>query len=199
MDSLNLHLELLTATPRTVKLEPFCHIGFIGRSNVGKSSLINLLTKKQQVAHTSSNPGKTRTLNFYKTQYPLYLVDMPGYGYAKVPKTEREKWVRMFDEYFSLYQDRLLLFILLDSRHPLQPADKEFLLYIRSFSMPKVICFTKIDQSGQKDLAASRKSLAQFYTTTGSEYQVIESSSKTSKGKKELLSIISDFQTNYKG
>lgn len=194
MDALNLQIEFLSVKPESLKLEPFRHVAVIGRSNVGKSSLINMLSKRQQAAYISSNPGKTRTLNFYKTQYPLYLVDMPGYGYARVSKTEREKWHYMIQSYFALFQDRMLLFLLIDARHPVQPADVEFFLMARSYSMPKIVCLTKTDQAGQKEIAICRKSLKNILSEIGSDYQVVESSSKTGKGKKDLLKLIAEYQ-----
>src|SRR5664280_2910859 len=103
--------------------------GFIGRSNVGKSSLINMLTGWSKLAKTSVQPGKTRTINHFAVNDRWYLVDLPGYGYAKVPVKLREKWVRATEEYILKRENLVSLFVLLDSRHKPQRSDIESVSY----------------------------------------------------------------------
>jgi GTP-binding protein len=120
--------------------------GFIGRSNVGKSSLINMLTGWSKLAKTSVQPGKTRTINHFAVNDCWYLVDLPGYGYAKVPVKLREKWVRATEEYILKRENLVSLFVLLDSRHKPQRSDIEFMEFLGLNSIPFARVFTKSDK-----------------------------------------------------
>jgi GTP-binding protein len=120
--------------------------GFIGRSNVGKSSLINMLTGWSKLAKTSVQPGKTRTINHFAVNDRWYLVDLPGYGYAKVPVKLREKWVRATEEYILKRENLVSLFVLLDSRHKPQRSDIEFMEFLGLNSIPFARVFTKSDK-----------------------------------------------------
>lgn len=137
--------------PVTLKPE----FGFIGRSNVGKSSLINMLTGWSKLAKTSVQPGKTRTINHFYINESWYLVDLPGYGYAKVPIKLREKWVKE-TENFILKRDNLVsLFVLLDSRHKPQKSDLEFMDYLGNNQIPFARVFTKSDKLSKTALEIS--------------------------------------------
>jgi GTP-binding protein len=125
---------------------------FIGRSNVGKSSLINMITGRKKLALTSSTPGKTRTINHFLINDAWYLVDLPGYGYAKRSKTERNAWKDMMDSYFTERENLLAVFVLLDSRHDPKKNDLEFMEYLGQLEVPFVMAFTKIDKIGQLKL-----------------------------------------------
>ena len=120
--------------------------GFIGRSNVGKSSLINMLTGWSKLAKTSIQPGKTRTINHFAVNDRWYLVDLPGYGYAKVPVKLREKWVRATEEYILKRENLVSLFVLLDSRHKPQRSDIEFMEFLGLNRIPFARVFTKSDK-----------------------------------------------------
>jgi GTP-binding protein len=120
--------------------------GFIGRSNVGKSSLINMLTGWSKLAKTSVQPGKTRTINHFIVNDSWYLVDLPGYGYAKVPVKLREKWVRATEEYILKRDNLVSLFVLLDTRHKPQRSDLEFMEFLGMNSIPFARVFTKSDK-----------------------------------------------------
>jgi GTP-binding protein len=120
--------------------------GFIGRSNVGKSSLINMLTGWSKLAKISVQPGKTRTINHFEVNDSWYLVDLPGYGYAKVPVKLREKWVRATEEYILKRENLVSLFVLLDSRHKPQRSDLEFMEFLGLNSIPFTRVFTKSDK-----------------------------------------------------
>lgn len=120
--------------------------GFIGRSNVGKSSLINMLTGWSKLAKTSVQPGKTRTINHFFVNESWYLVDLPGYGYAKVPVKLREKWVKATENYILKRENLVCLFVLLDSRHKPQRSDLEFMEFLGINQIPFTMVFTKTDK-----------------------------------------------------
>jgi GTP-binding protein len=120
---------------------------FIGRSNVGKSSLINMLTNNAKLAKTSSSPGKTQMINFFDINQRWYLVDLPGYGYAKISKTKRKEWRQMIENYLIQRQSLACACILIDSNLPPQEVDIEFLDWIGKVRIPIVIVFTKADKS----------------------------------------------------
>ena len=120
--------------------------GFIGRSNVGKSSLINMLTGWSKLAKTSVQPGKTRTINHFVVNESWYLVDLPGYGYAKVPVKLREKWVRATEDYILRRENLVSLFVLLDTRHKPQRSDLEFMEFLGINSIAFARVFTKSDK-----------------------------------------------------
>jgi GTP-binding protein len=128
--------------PTTLKPE----FGFIGRSNVGKSSIINMLTGFSKLAKTSVQPGKTRTINHFYINESWYLVDLPGYGYAKVPIRLREKWVKATENYIMKRENLVSLFVLLDSRHKPQKSDLEFMEYLGNNQIPFARVFTKSDK-----------------------------------------------------
>lgn len=126
--------------------------GFIGRSNVGKSSLINMITGWSKLAKTSIHPGKTRTINHFFINENWYLVDLPGYGYAKVPLKMREKWSGAIEEYIRKRENLVSLFVLLDSRHKPQKSDLQFMEFLGLNSIPFVRVFTKTDKVGRSAL-----------------------------------------------
>lgn len=119
---------------------------FIGRSNVGKSSLINMLTQRKSLAKTSQLPGKTQLINHYRINKEWYLVDLPGYGYAKVSKQEREKWHQMIDDYLYNRPNLVCIFVLVDSRLDPQKSDLEFMEKLTHGGLPFHIIFTKADK-----------------------------------------------------
>ena len=129
--------------------------GFIGRSNVGKSSLINMITGWTKLAKISVQPGKTRTINHFIINEKWYLVDLPGYGYAKVPVRLREKWVKETEHYILRRENLICLFVLLDSRHPPQKSDLEFMESIGNKQIPFARVFTKSDKLSKNDLEKS--------------------------------------------
>jgi GTP-binding protein len=137
--------------PTTLKPE----FGFIGRSNVGKSSLINMLTGFSKLAKTSVQPGKTRTINHFYINENWYLVDLPGYGYAKVPIKLREKWVKATENYIMKRENLVSLFVLLDSRHKPQKSDLEFMEFLGNNQIPFARVFTKSDKLTKTSLQLS--------------------------------------------
>lgn len=140
---------------------------FIGRSNVGKSSLINMICNRKGLAKTSSKPGKTRLVNHFaisnnENEDLWYLVDLPGYGYASVSKKERAKWSVLIDEYILGRKNLINLFVLIDSRHEPQKLDIDFLIWLGENQIPFSIVFTKVDKLNMKDRTKNRKRYDQY-------------------------------------
>ena len=126
--------------------EPLPEYAFIGRSNVGKSSLINMLTNNKNLAKTSGKPGKTQLINHFKINSNWFLVDLPGYGYAKVSKKTKSVFQQFITEYFEKREQLVLAFVLIDIRHEPQKIDLEFLTYLGESGIPLSIIFTKADK-----------------------------------------------------
>lgn len=170
---------------------------FIGRSNVGKSSLINCLCAHGKLAHTSSQPGKTRLINHFLINDAWYLVDLPGYGYAKMGREGREKLAEMIRGYVLGSEELVLLFVLLDSRLPLQKIDLEFIRMLGEHGIPFAIIYTKCDKSGA---TALEKQLAANNATLLTEWEelppVFRSSSKEKTGREEILNYIGTILKN---
>ena len=122
---------------------------FIGRSNVGKSSLINMLTNNKKLAKTSSTPGKTRLINHFLIDDTWHLVDLPGYGYAKASKSEKKEFQKLISDYFKIREQLTLAFVLIDSRHDAQKIDIEFMKWLTTNNIAFAIIFTKIDKLKQ--------------------------------------------------
>ena len=122
---------------------------FIGRSNVGKSSLINMLTNNKKLAKTSSTPGKTRLINHFLIDETWHLVDLPGYGYAKASKSEKKEFQKLISDYFKIRKQLILAFVLIDSRHEAQKIDIEFMKWLTTNDIAFAIIFTKIDKLKQ--------------------------------------------------
>ncbi|MBR4095114.1 MAG: YihA family ribosome biogenesis GTP-binding protein [Bacteroidales bacterium] len=164
---------------------------FIGRSNVGKSSLINTLCSNDKLAKTSATPGKTLLINHFLINSSWYLVDLPGYGYAKISQKGRENLTKMINGYISNSQELALLFVLLDSRHPIQKIDLEFLMALGEAQVPFSIIFTKGDKLGKNALAAqveaNKKTLLQYWEELP---PIFVTSSETGFGKEDLLEYI---------
>lgn len=119
---------------------------FIGRSNVGKSSLINFLTDRKDLAKVSKTPGKTKLLNYFQVDETWYLVDLPGYGYAKISKKQRSKWEEMLERYLQVRPALNCVFLLIDSRIKLQKIDLEFMNWLGEKQIPFVLVYTKMDK-----------------------------------------------------
>ena len=166
---------------------------FIGRSNVGKSSLINMLTNKKSLAKTSGKPGKTRLLNHFLINKEWYLVDLPGYGYAKVPKAERLKWEKMLQNYILKRENLYCLFVLIDVRHPAQKADLEFMEWLGISQIPFSIVFTKSDKLKPEELEINLKGYEQeMFKTWETMPGYFVTSSTAGAGKDEILAFIDE-------
>ncbi|HET6254291.1 MAG TPA: ribosome biogenesis GTP-binding protein YihA/YsxC [Puia sp.] len=130
---------------------------FIGRSNVGKSSLINLLCNKDKLAKTSVTPGKTQLINHFSVNDEWYLVDLPGYGFAKVSQTQRKKWEKMIEDYLRKRANLVTVFVLIDSRHSPQKIDLEFVNTLGEWRIPFCLVFTKADKESQRTVSMNIK------------------------------------------
>ncbi len=166
---------------------------FIGRSNVGKSSLINMLVDRKSLAKTSGKPGKTRLINHFKINENWFLVDLPGYGYAKVSKTTKADFQSFIKKYFTAREQLLYGFILIDARIEPQQIDIDFMEWLGLSQIPFCIVFTKTDKISSVEL---QKNVAQYKRTllkTWEEFPpYFETSAETGKGKEELLKFIEE-------
>lgn len=169
----------------------FPEFAFIGRSNVGKSSLINMLCGNKQLAKTSSTPGKTLLINYFLINGKLYIVDLPGYGYARIKQTEREKLNRMITSYAGHSQELKVLFVLMDLRLPIQKIDLEFLEALDEANVPCALVFTKADKLGTNAMAAQlEKNKQELREHFGELPPVFCTSSESALGKEDLLGYI---------
>ena len=169
----------------------FPEFAFIGRSNVGKSSLINMLCNNRKLALTSSKPGKTRLVNHFLINRKWYLVDLPGYGYAKISATGKQKLEQVIRNYINLSQEMVLLFVLIDSRHEIGKIDMDFLIELGQSRIPFAIIFTKADKSSASQLASrleqNKKKILELWEELP---PIFVSSSETCMGREEILSYI---------
>lgn len=167
-------------------------IALAGRSNVGKSSFINRMIQRRKLARTSSKPGKTQTLNFYKINDLFYFVDVPGYGYAQVSKQERNKWGQMMEEYFELREQLKCVALITDVRHEPTKDDIQMYQYINHLQLPTVVIATKIDKvsKGKQQRYINR---TKQYLQVTSDDQVIAFSAETGVGKDEAWSYLSQY------
>lgn len=167
---------------------------FIGRSNVGKSSLINMLTGRKSLAKTSTTPGKTRLINHFLIDKTWFLVDLPGYGYAKVSKKDRKKFGSLITDYIKNRENLVCLFVLIDSRLKPQAIDMEFITWLGTNGVPFGIIFTKTDKPKQKELSENIKSFKEEMLKTWEAMpEVFTSSSVLKTGKEEVIGYISKF------
>lgn len=163
-------------------------IAFAGRSNVGKSSLINRLTNRKKLARTSSSPGKTATLNFYKIENALYFVDLPGYGYAKVSWNERQKWADMINEYLAKSPQLKSIFQLVDARHNPTKDDITMFDWIKASGLDYMVIATKTDKLGKTAIAKNKANICEILEVE--EDKVIMFSAETGLGKDEVWEYI---------
>ncbi|MCS6796035.1 MAG: ribosome biogenesis GTP-binding protein YihA/YsxC [Raineya sp.] len=173
---------------------------FIGRSNVGKSSLINALVNQKELAKTSQNPGKTQHINHFLVQNTWYLVDLPGYGYAKVSKKDRENWEKMIKTYLLKRENLLCTLALIDLRLPPQANDVEFLIWLGKNALPFVIVFTKADKLSQ----TQKEQQIQIYKTELLQYfehfpRYFITSAEKKQGLDELKLFLYELNQNFRG
>jgi GTP-binding protein len=178
---------------------PFPEYAFIGRSNVGKSSLINMLTNHKNLAKTSGKPGKTQLINHFLINENWYLVDLPGYGYAKVSKDQRKTFQKFIKEYFNKRMQLACSFVLIDSRHEPQKIDLEFMEYLGENGIPFCIVFTKTDKLGrtglEKNIAHYKKVMLESWEEMPTYFIT---SAETSAGKEEILGFIQNVNLSLK-
>jgi GTP-binding protein len=167
-------------------------IALIGRSNVGKSSLINAILENKSAAKISSTPGKTQVINHFMIENLWYLVDLPGYGYARVSRGERNKWEKMVRDYLLKRPNLVLLMLLIDSRIPPQKSDLEFAEFAGKNQLPLSIVFTKADKQSASRSAATMEAFGQgMLAVWESLPPFVLSSAQTGLGRKEILNLMS--------
>ena len=171
--------------------QKFPEFAFIGRSNVGKSSLINMLCKNRKLAMTSSKPGKTKLVNHFLINRQWYLVDLPGYGYAKMSATGKQKLEQVIRNYINLSQEMVMLFVLIDSRHDIGQVDMDFLIELGQSQIPFAIIFTKGDKLGPNALTAQIEKNKQKILELWEELPpIFTSSSENGQGREDILNYI---------
>ena len=167
-------------------------VAFVGRSNVGKSSLLNMLLRRKKLAYTSAQPGKTQTFNYYRVGGRRYLVDLPGYGYAKTSKRTRERWIQLIERYLMERVPLRLVVHLVDSRHPPTDLDEELIAAVHGQRVPYLVALTKADKLSGNERTKSQQRMQEALLAFGLEAPVVLTSAKTGRGREELLAWIDD-------
>jgi GTP-binding protein len=173
---------------------------FIGRSNVGKSSLINMLCNNEKLAKTSGTPGKTQLINHFLINKEWYVVDLPGYGFAKVSQSQRKKWEKMIEDYLRKRETLMNVFILIDSRHAPQKIDLDFVNQLGEWQIPFCIVFTKSDKENQRTVSANVKSFLDKMRMTWQflpQHFVTSTIKKT--GRDKILQLIEEMNAEFAG
>ncbi len=187
--------EFITSSSEVSQCPPeqIPEYAFIGRSNVGKSSLINMLVDRKKLAKTSSTPGKTRLINHFKINHEWFLCDLPGYGYAKVSKKDRHTFSKMIEKYATQRTNLVCFFVLVDARHKPQQLDLDFIEWLGDSNLPFVIVLTKIDKVSQTVKSTNLLLLKNELSKTWEELPTIfETSAEKKTGRGEVLEFIED-------
>jgi GTP-binding protein len=169
----------------------FVEVAVAGKSNVGKSSLINALLNRRNLAKTSSSPGRTQTINFFRVNEKISLVDLPGYGYAKVPLSVRETWKAMVESYLQTRREIRLVVLILDARRGAAPDDLALLDWLDYHEIPCTVALTKADKLSQIERARQKKTLAEIPLLLGKPFLFF--SAVTGEGRKEMWNLIHDY------
>lgn len=187
----NVALETVCGITSKLPANDKIEVAFAGKSNVGKSSLINALMNRKSLARTSSQPGKTQTINFYNINDAMYLVDLPGYGYAKVAQSEKEKWGKLIERYLQKSQMLKAVFLLIDIRHDPSANDKMMYDWILHNGYQPIIIATKLDKlkrsQVQKNIKAIREGLK-----LGKDGIILPFSAETKQGRDEIWALIDE-------
>lgn len=189
MEFIDIKLLMTAVKPQQYPDESLPEIALVGRSNVGKSSLINCLANRKNIARTSSTPGKTATINFYEIAGKYRIVDLPGYGYAKVSKQEKEKWGDMIEGYLSGRQSLVQVIQLVDARHKPTADDKMMFDWIKSYNYEPLVVATKIDKLKKSQLEGNLTEIYEDLELT-EESVLIPFSSETRQGREQVIELI---------
>lgn len=194
----NVNLETVIGVTSKIPENQMMEIAFAGKSNVGKSSLINALMNRKSLARTSAQPGKTQTINFYNINEELYFVDLPGYGYAKVSEQEKAKWGKMIEKY--LHQSKMLhaVFLLIDIRHDPSANDKQMYEWILSNGFHPIIIATKLDKINRSQIQKQVKAIRQGLEVE-KDTIIIPFSSETKQGREEIYELIDQMLAEFHG
>lgn len=185
----NVNLEAVAVSNSGYPVTGLPEVAFAGKSNVGKSSLINTMIMRKALARTSGSPGKTRTINFYNVENKLYFVDLPGYGYAKVSKTEKEKWGAMIEKYLLKRDTLKAVVLLVDIRNT--PGENDILMYnwLKHYFEIVVIALTKTDKINRSQIKKHTQTVVNTLNADDKDI-VIQFSSETKAGRQELWDVI---------
>ena len=184
-------LEEVAVRPDQYPPEDLREIAFAGRSNVGKSSLLNLLTGRKKLAHVSGNPGKTRTINFYRVNDRFRIVDLPGYGYAKVSRSVSESWGDMMEQYLENRPNLVTVIQLVDIRHAPSAQDRAMHDYLRHYGLDGIIAATKADKISRNQMARQIKQIRQTLKLS-EEDRVFPVSALKKTGHEDLLAAMEE-------
>lgn len=187
----NVALEAVAVKAAQYPEETLPEVAFAGKSNVGKSSLINTMINRKALARTSQNPGKTRTINFYNVESKLYFVDLPGYGYAKAPKSEIAKWGKMIEDYLIKRETLKAIIMLVDIRHEPGANDKMMYDWLKHYGHKIIVVATKSDKLKRSQLPKHKKMLSEGLGLEKGDI-LIPFSSENKSGKEELWNVIED-------
>ena len=185
----NVSLDIVCGVTSTLPENEWPEIAFAGKSNVGKSSLINALMNRKSLARTSSQPGKTQTINFYNINDCMYLVDLPGYGYAKVAQSEKEKWGKLIERYLHSSKMLRAVFLLIDIRHEPSKNDKMMYDWIVAQGYEPIIIATKLDKIKRSQVQKHVKMVRQGLSLLPGS-QVIPFSAVTKQGREEIWDLM---------
>lgn len=185
----NVELETVCGITSKVPDHTLPEIAFAGKSNVGKSSLINALMNRKALARTSAQPGKTQTINFYNINSAMYLVDLPGYGYAKVPESERAKWGKMIERYLHVSKQLKAVFLLVDIRHRPSANDKTMYEWIIYQGYRPVIIATKLDKLKRSQVQKSIREVREGLEMQSGDI-LIPFSAETKQGREEIWQVM---------
>lgn len=188
----SLNLETVCGITSTLPNNQHIEIAFAGKSNVGKSSLINALVNRKSYARTSSDPGKTQTINFYNINDSLYFVDLPGYGYAKVSQELKAKWGKLIERYLTTSQMLRIIFLLVDIRHAPSQNDKDMYDFIVNSGYNPIIIATKLDKIKRSQQAKQIK-LIKTGLNVIPDTPIIPFSAQTKQGRDELWELIEEY------
>ncbi len=189
MEFIDIKLLMTAVKPEQYPDESLPEIALVGRSNVGKSSLINCLANRKNIARTSSTPGKTATINFYEIAGKYRIVDLPGYGYAKVSKQEKEKWGDMIEGYLSGRQSLVQVIQLVDARHKPTADDKMMFEWIKSYNYEPLVVATKLDKLKKSQVEGNLTAIYEDLQLT-EDSVLIPFSSETRQGRDQVLELI---------
>ena len=185
----NVSLETVIGVTSKIPDNQLPEIAFAGKSNVGKSSLINALMNRKSLARTSAQPGKTQTINFYNINDELYFVDLPGYGYAKVSQQEKEKWGKMIEKYLHRSKVLQAVFLLVDIRHEPSANDRQMYEWILANGYHPIVIATKLDKINRSQIAKQVKLVKQGLGVD-KDTIVIPFSAETKQGREEIYEIL---------
>lgn len=185
----NVSLETVIGVMSKIPDNQLPEIAFAGKSNVGKSSLINALMNRKSLARTSAQPGKTQTINFYNINDELYFVDLPGYGYAKVSQQEKEKWGKMIEKYLHRSKVLQAVFLLVDIRHEPSANDRQMYEWILANGYHPIVIATKLDKINRSQIAKQVKLVKQGLGVD-KDTIVIPFSAETKQGREEIYDLI---------